>query len=122
MRKSVATDRILEASRGAIATPEAVAYIRKRIAERLGQLSRETDGELAERSARLARDEERIKGIIVIQLDGDRSPTLAEMRRDFEAQATAERAAVAALRERAAGPIRSPDVGAIVERVQSSTP
>ncbi|HVW28108.1 MAG TPA: recombinase family protein [Polyangiaceae bacterium] len=119
VRESTATDRILDAIRGAIATPEAAAYIRRRIAERLGQLSRETDGELAERTARLGRVEERIRGIITMQLDGDRSPTLAEMRRDFEAQATAERAAVATLRERAAGPIRLPDVAAIVERVQA---
>jgi hypothetical protein len=66
VRESVETERIVDAIRAAIATPEAAAYIRKRIAERLGQLSRETDTELAERTARFARVEERIRGIIVM--------------------------------------------------------
>ncbi|HEY6558841.1 MAG TPA: hypothetical protein VI072_16265 [Polyangiaceae bacterium] len=54
------------------------------MAERLGAVSREIDTEQAERSARLARVKERIRGIVLMQLDGDRSPTLAEMRRDLK--------------------------------------
>lgn len=118
VRETVARDRILGAIRDALSTPEAVAYIRKRISERLGAIAREVDTELAEREARLARVEERIRGIIVMQAEGDRSPMVAEMRRDFEAQAATERAAVAELRARTEAPIRLPNVGDIAARVQ----
>jgi hypothetical protein len=118
VRESLARDRILGAVRERLAGPEVADYIRKRVAERLGTLSREIDTELAERTARLARVEERIRGISLMQLDGDRSPPLAEMRRDFEAQAATERAAVGELRAPAAEPIRLPNLAELAERVR----
>ncbi len=54
-----------------------------------------------------------------MQLDGDRSPTLAQMRQDFESQSLTERAAVGALRGRSVEPIRLPDAHALIARVQS---
>jgi hypothetical protein len=75
-------------------------HVRHRLAERLGSLAREAARELAERRAGLERIEERIRGLIVVQAEGDRSPMVAQMRADFEAQARAERAAVEELQAR----------------------
>ena len=44
----------------------------------------------------------------MMQIDGDRSPILADMRRDFEAQAVAERGALAELEARVREPLRLP--------------
>jgi hypothetical protein len=65
-----------------------------RLAERLGSFSRDIATELEERTARLKRVEERVRGLILMQAEGDRSPMVGQMRADFEAQAQAERAAV----------------------------
>ena len=118
VRETVARDRIIDGIRQTLTSPEAVAYIRKHIGARLGALSREVDGELGERAARLARVEERIKNVIAMQVEGDRSPYLSEMRRDFEAQAASERGAVAELRARAGAPIRLPAIDELTRRVQ----
>jgi hypothetical protein len=83
----------------------------------MGSLAREVAAELAERTARLTRIEERIRGLIVMQAEGDRSPMVAQMRADFEAQARAERAAVQELEAQADAPIRLPPVDLITERV-----
>lgn len=119
VRESIARDRILDAIREALASPAAVAYVRKRVAVRLGELSRQVGGELAEREARLARVDTRIRSIVAMQVDGDGSPYVAEMRRDLEAQATDERAAIASLRARASARIRLPDVAEIARRVHA---
>jgi hypothetical protein len=91
--------------------------VRRRLAERLGSLSREAGSELTERAARLKRVEERIHGLILMQVDGDRSPMVAQMRADFEAQAQAERAAVNELRGQVEAPIRLPPADLITARV-----
>jgi hypothetical protein len=81
------------------------------------QLSRDAGRELSERSARLERTEERVRGLITMQADGDRSPMVARMRGDLEVQAEQERAAMADLRALATGPIRLPPVDLLTERV-----
>jgi hypothetical protein len=92
-------------------------HVRQRFAEQAGAVSRGTRSELAERASRLARSEERIRGIIVMQAEGDRSPMVAQMRRDLEAQAADERSAIADLRDQASAPIRLPPVDLLTERV-----
>ena len=87
-----------------------------RFAERVGALSRDASRELAERSARLERTKERIRGIIVMQADGDRSPMVAQMRHDVEPQAADERSALAELRAQTTAPIRLPAVDLLTER------
>ncbi|HVW28088.1 MAG TPA: hypothetical protein VHC69_22145 [Polyangiaceae bacterium] len=111
--------RILAAVSDALATPKAIAYVRQRLAERAGSLSRDASRELAESSARLERTEERIRGLITMQADGDRSPMVAQMRADLEAQATHERAAIADLRALVSAPIHLPPVDLLTERVLS---
>lgn len=103
--------------RHALETPSAIAYVRQRFAERVGAISRDASRELAERSARLERTEERIRGIILMQADGDRSPMVAQMRHDLEAQAADERSAVAELRTQTSAPIRLPPLDLLTERV-----
>ncbi|HHH31895.1 MAG TPA: hypothetical protein ENK57_26605 [Polyangiaceae bacterium] len=81
----------------------------------MGELSRGLDAELAERRARLTRHEDRIRGIITMQIDGDRSPYVQQMREDFEAQARTERAAIAALEAQASMPLRLPSPQELAE-------
>jgi hypothetical protein len=85
--------------------PAAVADIRRRLAERLGDISRQVDTKVTERTARLERTEERSRNIIAMQIDGDRSPHVAQMRKDLETQAASEGASVDALRARASAPL-----------------
>ena len=117
VRESLTRERVLGAIASAVASPAAAAHVRHRLAERLGSRSREAGSELADRTARLKRIEDRIRGIIVMQADGDRSPLVAQMRADFEAQAQTERAAIDELRSQVEGPIRLPPADLITERV-----
>ena len=110
-----ARECILAAVGDALWNPGALEHIRAHVAERLGDLSRALDAELKDGRARLARTEERIRSVAMMQIDGDRSPTLATMRRDFEAQAVAERGAIAELETRAGEPIRLPLPQELVE-------
>jgi hypothetical protein len=80
VRETLTRQRVLETIGAAIASPAAVAHIRRRLAERLGTFSRDISAELHERTARLKRVEERVRGLIVMQADGDRSPMVAQMR------------------------------------------
>jgi len=88
------------------------------LAERLGDISRQIDADLTERTARLERTEERIRDIIAMQIDGDRSPHVAQMRKDLETQAASESASVDALRARASAPLELPTVQGLADRVQ----
>jgi site-specific DNA recombinase len=117
VRERLTRERILEAIRQALETPNAIAYVRQRFAERVGALSRDANREFAERSARLERTEERIRGIILMQADGDRSPMVAQMRHDLEAQAADERSALVELKAQAQAPIRLPPLDLLTERV-----
>jgi site-specific DNA recombinase len=117
VRETLTRQRILEAISSAVASPDAADHIRHRLAERLGSFSRDISTELGERTARLKRVEERVRGLIVMQAEGDRSPMVGQMRVDFESQAQAERAAVEELRSQADAPIRLPPVDLITERV-----
>jgi site-specific DNA recombinase len=117
VRETLTRQRILEAISSAVASPDAADHIRHRLAERLGSFSRDISTELGERTARLKRVEERVRGLIVMQAEGDRSSMVGQMRADFEAQAQAERAALADLRAQADAPIRLPPVDLITERV-----
>lgn len=119
VRETLARQRVLEAISSAIASPAAIAHIRHRLTERLGSRSRDIAAELEERVARLKRVEERVRGLIVMQADGDRSPMVAEMPADFEVQAQAERLAVQDLRSQADAPIDLPPLDLITERVLS---
>jgi len=117
VRESLPRKRVLEAISAAVSAPDSVAYVRQQLAQRAGSLSRDSATEAKERAARLERTEERIRGLIVMQAEGDRSPLVAQMRADLEAQADGERRAIEELRAQAEAPIRLPPVELITERV-----
>ena len=117
VREGLTRTRVLTAVSEALATPNAIAYVRQRLAERAGALSRDAGRDVTERSARLERTEERVRGLITMQAEGDRSPMVAEMRADLEAQAAQDRAAIADLRAMASAPIRLPPVDLLTDRV-----
>jgi len=117
VKEPLARTRILEAISQAIATPKAAEYVRRRLVEQAGALSRDAGRELEDRTARLARVTERIRGLIAMQADGDRSPMVAERRVDLGAQAQQERVAIQELRAVTDAPIRLPPVAILTERV-----
>lgn len=117
VRESVARTSILDAIRGRLFSPAGIAYARKRIAERLGELARGMNAEVQERSKRLARTEARIAGLVQFIADGERSESIVSGLHDLEAQAKAERATIAAIEERAATPIRLPSPAEVEQLV-----
>jgi hypothetical protein len=119
VRESLTRARLGEAIRETLTAPDLIADIRKRLAERLGGLSRELNAEITERRSRLQRSEERIRAAIAMQLDGDRSPSLAEMRRDLDAAAALERAAIAELKNEASAPVPLAAIDELAERAVS---
>lgn len=82
--------------------------IRETLAREVGAHRRQAEKELGERTDRLVRHEQRIRGLIEMQIDGDNSPTVKEMRRDFEAQAVQERSAIDGLKAELAAPLKLP--------------
>lgn len=119
VRETLTKQRLLSALGEAIASPEAIAHVRHRLAERLGSFARDVSIELNDRGARLKRVEERIRGLILMQAEGDRSPLVVEIRADLEAQAQSERAALDELRSQADAPIQLPPVDLITDRVMA---
>ncbi|MFO0617263.1 MAG: recombinase family protein [Polyangiaceae bacterium] len=114
VREDETRTRILEAVEQSLATPEALTHLRKRIAERLGELSRTTSRELEERRARLARTEERIAGLVEFIATGDRSDYVRKALADLEHQANEEKKAIGAVLESTKTPIRLPTPAEVV--------
>lgn len=123
-RESSVRSTVIEGIRGALSLPDHVEYIRDSIATWLGDGARSAKHEMTERSARAKRTEDRIRGLIMMQAEGDRSSAVAEMRRDLEAQLSLEREAIERLRDESTvipfvGPAeiaRALDVDAILGR------
>src|SRR5439155_8821410 len=72
---------------------------------------RTRSAELDERAKRLQRTEARIGGLIQFISDGDQSPYVRTTLLDLEAQAKAEKAAIAAIQREATQPIHLPSPG-----------
>lgn len=106
--QSIARTCILDGLRERLLSPEGVARARRRVAERFAELSRQANAELDERRKRLDRTQVRIAGLVNFIADGDRSEAVVSALHDLEAQAKAEKAAIAEVRERAAAPIHLP--------------
>ncbi len=104
LREDVAKERVLGALRDRFGSPTRVLYLRKKLAERLGEVSRKANAELEDRRARLARTEERIHGLIKFISEGDHSDYVRTTLKDLEVQAKTEKAAIKALLEHAAAP------------------
>ena len=111
--------RIFEVLRTELFTPEAVEYLRKKIAERLGEIARTATAELRERQGRLARTEKRIENLVRYLADGNGSSAVTMALNDYEAQAKAERRAIATLKEQAAGPLTLPSPEQVLARAKN---
>jgi hypothetical protein len=108
LREDVARRCLLGAVKDRYATPAALGYLRKKIAEHLGNYARQANAELEERRARLDRTEQRIAGLVHFIAEGDHSDYVRKALQDLEAQARTEKAAIEALRQRAGRPIELP--------------
>jgi site-specific DNA recombinase len=109
VKVAVAHARILERVRTKLVSDEGMARARKRIAERLGEVNRERVAELRQRQQRLARTEEKIRGLLHFIADKDEQSDYAwQAVRDLEAQAKAEKAAIATLERQAETPVHLP--------------
>lgn len=116
LREDVAKRRLLDALGERFRSPASLAYLRKKLAQRLGEISREATGELAERKARLARTEERIAGLVTFITQGDQSEYVRKALVDLEAQAKTEKTAIAELVAQAAKPIELPSADAVIAK------
>jgi hypothetical protein len=104
---------VLESIRKEIQTPQRIAEVRKILAERLRDYSKALDAELKDRTERLKRTEERVKGLVGFIADGDRSEYVVSTLRDLEVQAKAEQAAIERLHREAQQPLRLPSLDEI---------
>jgi site-specific DNA recombinase len=104
----VARTQLLAALRDNLLSQEGIAYARKRIAEKLGDLGRTRNAEVQERRDRLGRTEKRIAGLVHFIANGDDSAYVRSTLLDLEAQAAAEKAAIAEILKETAEPIRLP--------------
>ncbi len=113
LREDVAKQRLLDALHARYAAPSAVSYLRKKIAEHLGALGRQTNTEVTERVGRLKRTEDRIAGLVRFISEGDHSDSVRSALLDLEAQAKSEKSAIEGLRQRASQPVTLPTPEAV---------
>jgi hypothetical protein len=106
VREDVARRSIVDCVKARLLRPEGLAFVRQELARRMGELNRGLDAELKERRARLARTEDKIRGLVEFIATGDRSDYVVSTMRDLEAHAKREKAAIAELVRQAAS--RSP--------------
>lgn len=116
LREDVARANIFRGVRDALFTPEAVAFLRKRIAERLREVVRSGDSELNERVERHRRTEDRIHGLVKFIAGGDESKYVRETLRDLEAQARCDSAAIGELKQSLSAPVSLPTPATLLER------
>lgn len=111
LREEAVRAAVFGALRQALFTPDAIAHLRKRIAERLRAAAQTGASEVDERVGRLRRTEERIQGLVRFISEGDDSPYVRSTLKDLEAQARADGAAIDELKRslRAPVPLPSPD-------------
>ncbi|HVY31269.1 MAG TPA: recombinase family protein [Polyangiaceae bacterium] len=119
VKEELVRHRIFEALQERLGSPNAVEYLRKRIAAYLGEARREVNRELTDVRGRLARTEQRIAALIRFLADGDRSDYVAVTLRDLEAQARADKAAAAALEAQGSLPIELPTPAVVAERAKN---
>lgn len=116
IREDVIRQHMLREISANLRRPEAIDYLRKKIAEYLGESNRKLSNELNERMARLARVEERIANLIAVISGGEQSDYIMSALKDFEVQAKSEKAAIASLESMAMAPVVLPTPDELVER------
>jgi site-specific DNA recombinase len=99
----------------AIATPAALSEIRRLYAAHVAGETRTATSATRQRRSKLADLERKIEGLIMLQVEGDRSEYVSQTRKRLEAEATEIRSALAADEAQATAPVRLPSL-ADVER------
>lgn len=101
VREDFVRETTLGAIRDTLQSPGGIAHVRKHIAERLRDQSKELDAEVGEKRERLNRTEERISGLVSFIAEGERSEYVVAGLRDLEVQAKTDRAAIDRLQREA---------------------
>ncbi len=117
IREDIARKKILAMIRDALMTPEGIAHVRRKIAEHLRDYSKNLEQEIKDHRDRLARTEQRIKGLVGFIADGDRSESVVSGLRDLEAGAKAERAGIDRLVQDSREPLRLPSIDEVTRMV-----
>ena len=97
--------------------PEAVEHVREGLAARLRARSKDVQGDLDDVRERLARTEERISSLVEFIADGDRSEYVVSALGDLEAEAKADKAAIASLEQQLGVPAQMPLLHGLNARV-----
>jgi site-specific DNA recombinase len=108
VREDAVRMAVLAALHAALFTAEAVAFLRRRIVERLRAATATNTNEISILSSRLQRTRERIRGLVTFIADGDESASVREALRDLEAQARIDGDSIEALRVAKRSPVRLP--------------
>lgn len=108
VREDVLRTSLLDELRHRLASPDGLAYARKRIAERLGALSREQGGEVRERRRALEAVEGSISKLVDFVAQGLGTKTVSERLKTLEREADEQRKALASLERAAGSPIKLP--------------
>lgn len=116
LREDVARDCLLRFVKDNLTTPKEVAFMRKAVAELLGDMSRNINAEVEERRARLQRTEQKIAGLVRFIAEGDHSDYVRTTLLDLEAHAKAEKRAIAELVSRNNEAVCLPSPEETVER------
>jgi site-specific DNA recombinase len=118
LREDVARTAILGGVCDALFTPAAIAFLRKRIVERLREVGRTGETDLQERLDRLRRTEDRIHWLIKFIADGDHSTYIRDTLKDLEAQARIDSAAIEALTQTLRAPVNLPTPEVLLDRAR----
>ncbi|MFZ5893256.1 MAG: recombinase family protein [Myxococcota bacterium] len=108
VRESVVRLGLVDELRRRLVCDQGLAYARKRVAERLGDLLRERDVEAREHRQRLDKLTNQIDKLVDFIADGHGSAAVAEKLRGLERAADVERSRLAAYEKQAAAVVRLP--------------
>jgi hypothetical protein len=108
VRESIVRTGLLDELRHRPLSDQGIAYARKRLAEGLGELSRERDAALREGRRKLEVLASQIDQLVNVIADGHGTVTVADKLRALEREADAQRVEVAAMEKEATGVIELP--------------
>ena len=114
VREDVVRAGVLGELRRRLTSPEAVAYLARRVEAELRTTSATISAELVRRKARLSELEVKLANLVEFVAGGDGSTAVRDALKRTEAEAEAERTAIAELAGQAR-PRRVPDVDAVVQ-------
>ena len=117
VREKLIRTKLLAGIREQLSSQEGIAYVRKRVAEELGEFSRRIAAELKERRARLGRTEDKIRSLIEFLAQGERSDYITTALRDLEAHARAEKIEIDRLDRDSREPLRLPSLDEVATLV-----